>query len=151
MPDQPQKRSNRMLWVGLVLLLLAILSNLLYFLKVPAASLPWVNLILPVLALLFLLVGLVRAFAQSQIYRGKIWGSMVLVLGLLLVAASTLLFVGARKLPRSGGAPQIGQRVPEFTLADSTGQPTSLTQLFSASAGAPPPKAVLLVFYRGYW
>jgi hypothetical protein len=151
MTDQTQKRSNRMLWVGLVLLLLAILSNLLYFLKVPAAPLPWVNLILPVLALLFLLVGLVRAFAQSQIYRGKIWGSIVLGLGLLLVAASTLLFVGARKLPRSGGAPQIGQRVPDFTLADSTGQPTSLAQLFSASAGAPPPKAVLLVFYRGYW
>ncbi len=140
-----------MLWVGLVLLLLAILSNLLYFLKVPAASLPWVNLSLPVLALLFLLVGLVRAFAQSQIYRGKIWGSVVLVLGLLLVAASTLLFVGARKLPHSGGAPQIGQRIPDFNLSDSTGQSTSLAQLFSASAGAPPPKAVLLVFYRGYW
>jgi hypothetical protein len=140
-----------MLWVGLLLLLLAILSNLLYFLKVPAAPLPWVNLTLPVLALLFLLVGLVRAFAQSQIYRGKIWGSVVVVLGLLFVAASTLLFVVARKLPRSGGAPQIGQRAPDFTLSDSTGQPTSLAQLFSASAGAPPPKAVLLVFYRGYW
>lgn len=151
MPDQSQKRSNRMLWVGLLLLVLAILSNLLYFLKVPAASLPWVNLILPVLALLFLVIGLVRAFAQSQIYRGKIWGSVVVVLGLLLVAASTLFFVGARKLPRSGGAPQIGQRVPDFTLSDSTGQPTSLAQLFLASAGAPPPKAVLLVFYRGYW
>jgi hypothetical protein len=140
-----------MLWLGLALLLLAILSNLLYFFKVPAPPLPWANLTLPLVALLFLLIGLVRAFTQSQIYRGKIWGSIVTVLAVLLVAASTLFFVGARKLPRSGGAPQIGQRVPDFTLSDSTGQPTSLAQLFSAAAGAPPPKAVLLVFYRGYW
>ena len=140
-----------MLWLGLALLLLAILSNLLYFFKVPAPLLPWVNLTLPILALLFLLIGLVRAFTRSQVYRGKIWGSIVAVLAVLLVVGSVLFFVVARKLPRSGGAPQIGQRVPDFALSDSTGQPTSLAQLFSASAGAPPPKAVLLVFYRGYW
>jgi len=152
-PDQPQKQRNRVLWLGLAFLLLAILSNLLYFLKLPAALLPWVNLTLPVLALIFLLLGLVRSFRQPQIYKGKIWGSLVTVLAVLLVAASTLFFVGARKLPQSGGAPQIGQRVPDFTLPDSTGQPTTLAQLFSGStsAGAPPPKAVLLVFYRGYW
>lgn len=140
-----------MLWLGLAFVLLAMLSNLIYFLKVPAALLPWVNLTLPVLALIFLLLGLVRAFWQPQIYKGKIWGSIVTFLAVLLVAASTLFFVGARKLPWSGGAPQVGQRVPDFTLSDSTGQPTSLAQFFSASAGAPPPKAVLLVFYRGYW
>ncbi|MGH9740838.1 MAG: hypothetical protein ACRD51_00650 [Candidatus Acidiferrum sp.] len=150
MPDQPQQRSNRLLWLGLAFMLLAILSNLLYFLKVPAPPLPWLNLTLPVVALLFLLIGLVRAFAQPQVYRGKIWGSIVTVLAVLLVAASTLFFVGARKLPRSAGAPQVGQRVPDFTLPDSSGQPVSLAQLFSASSGAPP-KAVLLVFYRGYW
>jgi hypothetical protein len=151
MSVRSQKRTNRMLWLGLAFLLLAVLSNLLYFLKVPAAPLPWLNLTLPIVALVFLLLGLVRAFRQPQIYKGKIWGSIVTVLAVLLVAASTLFFVGARKLPHSGGAPQIGQRVPDFTLSDSTGQPTSLAQLFSASGDAQPPKAVLLVFYRGYW
>ncbi len=140
-----------MLWLGLAFILLAILSNLLYFLKVPAAPLPWVNLLLPIVALAALLIGLVRAFSQPQSYKGKIWGSIVTVLAVLLVAASTLFFVDARKLPRSAGAPQVGQRVPDFTLPDSTGQLTSLAQLFTASAAAPPPKAVLLVFYRGYW
>jgi hypothetical protein len=148
---QLQSRSNLMLWVGLALVLLAILSNLFYFLKIPAPALPWVNLTLPILALLFVLVGLVRAFTQPQVYRGKISGSVIAALAVLLVAGSVLFFVGARKLPRSGAAPQIGQRVPDFILPDSTGQPTSLAQLFSASAGAPAPKAVLLVFYRGYW
>ncbi|MGB8475168.1 MAG: hypothetical protein WCE61_13880 [Candidatus Acidiferrum sp.] len=151
MSDQPPKQSNGMLWLGLAFILLAILSNLLYFLKVPAAPLPWVNLLLPIVALAALLIGLVRAFSQPQSYKGKIWGSIVTVLAVLLVAASTLFFVDARKLPRSAGAPQVGQRVPDFTLPDSTGQLTSLAQLFTASAAAPPPKAVLLVFYRGYW
>lgn len=140
-----------MLWTGLVLFLLAILSNLLYFAKFPAAPLPWINLVLPIIALPFLFVGLIRAFRQSHIYTGKIWGSIVTVLAVLLVAGSTLFFIGARKLPRSLGAPQVGQRAPDFTLPDSTGQPTSLVQLFAASSGAPPAKAVLLVFYRGYW
>jgi hypothetical protein len=151
MQDQQQKQSNTMLWLGLAILLLAILSNLLSFFKLSPALLPWVILTLPIVALVFLLIGVVRAFRQPQVYKGKIWGSIVAVLAVLIVAASTLFFVGARKLPRSGGAPQVGQRVPDFTLLDTTGQPTSLAQLFSASADAPPPKAVLLVFYRGYW
>jgi hypothetical protein len=151
MQDQQQKQSSTMLWLGLAILLLAILSNLLSFFNLSPALLPWVILILPILALIFLLIGVVRAFRQAQVYKGKIWGSIVAVLAVLIVAASTLFFVGARKLPRSGGAPQVGQRVPDFTLLDTTGQPTSLAQLFSASADAPPPKAVLLVFYRGYW
>jgi hypothetical protein len=70
----------------------------------------------------------------------------------------------------------VGQKVPDFTLADSNGNKVSLGQLLgkadssiSASATpasannstgqaipagmspATPPKAVLLVFYRGYW
>ena len=155
MPDQPQKQSNRLLWIGLAFILLAILSNLLSLFKLSPALLPWVILALPIVSLVFLLLGVVRAFRQPQIYKGKIWGSIVAVLAILLVAASTLFFIGARKLPRSAGAPQIGQRVPDFTLPDSTGQLTTLAQLFSASASAsstaPPPKAVLLVFYRGYW
>jgi hypothetical protein len=153
MSDQPQKQSNRPLWIGLAFVFLAILSNLLSFFKLSPALLPWVILILPILALIFLLIGAVRAYRQPQIYKGKIWGSIVAVLAVLLAAASALFFVNARKLPSSGGAPQIGQRVPDFTLLDSAGQPTTLAQLFSApaSASAPPPKAVLLVFYRGYW
>lgn len=151
MPDQPQPRSNRMLWTGFVFFLLAVLSNLLYFLKFPAKSLPWLNLLLPVVALCFVLIGVLRAFGKPPVVRGKVWGSILAVLALLLVAGSTLFFVLARKLPRSLGAPQVGQHAPDFTLPDSTGQPTSLSQLFAAASGAPAPKAVLLVFYRGYW
>jgi hypothetical protein len=149
-----KKQSNSALWLGLLITVLGVLSNvtnLLYFIKVPAAALPWVNLALPAIGLILLLIGVVRAFGQSQIYRGKIWGSIAVGLAALFLAGSVLLFVLARKVPRSLGAPQVGQRVPDFTLPDSNGQPVALAQLFAASPGMPQPKAVLLVFYRGYW
>lgn len=146
-----ERRRNSAIWLGLLLMLLAIGSNVLYFLHVPAAALPWINLTLPILALLALLAGVVRAFREPQLYRGKIWGTILAVLSALLCVGSVLFFAVARSVPRSGGAPQIGQRVPDFTLPDSTGQPVSLAQLFSGAPGAAPPKAVLLVFYRGYW
>ncbi|HYL62195.1 MAG TPA: hypothetical protein VE077_06195 [Candidatus Methylomirabilis sp.] len=152
MPDATQTRRNSALWLGLSLTLLAILSNTFYFLHIPARALPWLNLVLPFLALLSLLVGVVRAFRQPQLYRGKILGTILTVLAVLVCAGSVLFFHVARGVPLSAGAPQIGQRVPDFTLPDSTGQPLSLAQLFSAPPGAAaPPKAVLLVFYRGYW
>jgi len=151
MPDANQKRTNSALWLGLLLTILAILSNSLYFLRFPASLLPWLNVALPVIGLLFLLLGLSRAFRQSPIYRGKIWGSLVTVFAALLCAGSLWLFVHARDVPRSAGAPQVGQRIPDFTLPDTTGKPVSLSQLFSAPPGIAPPRAVLLVFYRGYW
>ena len=152
MSDEKKKQINAALWLGLLITVLALLSNLLYFFKlVPAAILPWLNLTLPAIGLIFLLTGVVRAFGKSHAYRGKIWGSIVAVLAALFLAGSAWLFVQLRNVPRSAGAPQVGQRVPDFTLSDSHGQPVALTQLFSASPGIPQPKAVLLVFYRGYW
>src|SRR5690242_20390723 len=151
MPDVTSIRRNSALWLGLLLFLLAIASNAFYFAHLSTHITPWLNLTLPVLALLVLLVGVVRAFRQPQIYRGKIWGTTLTVLSLLICVGSVLFFMVARSVPRSAGAPQIGQRVPAFTLPDSTGQSVSLSQLFAASPGVAPPKAVLLVFYRGYW
>ena len=151
MSDPIRKHTNSALWLGLLITVLAVLSNLLYFFKVPAAALPWLNLTLPAIGLIFLLIGVVRAFGQSQVYRGKIWGSIAAALAALFLAGSAWLFIQVRSVPHSVGAPQVGQRVPDFTLPDSSGQPVALAQLFAASPGMPQPKAVLLVFYRGYW
>jgi len=152
MPDANPKRPNSTLWLGLFLLLLSILCNALPFLRLTASWFALLNLILPFFALFFLLVGAVRAFRQPQLYRGKVLGTSLAILSLLLCAASVVFFIGARHMPGSAGSPQVGQRVPDFTLSDSTGQPVALAQLFSPAPGASqPPKAVLLVFYRGYW
>lgn len=151
MPSENQLRTNSVLWWGLLFAILGVLSNGLYFIGIPAPVTVWLNLLLPAAAVAFLGIGLVRAFGQPQVYRGKIWGTLVDVIAVLLLAGAVFTFFHARALPRSGGAPQVGGRMPDFTLSDSNGKPVSLSQLLAGSPGGAPPKAVLLIFYRGYW
>jgi peroxiredoxin len=157
MPDTNQRRRNWALWAGSILTLLALASNFLYFFKIPQGIIPWLNLVLPAIGLFFFIVGLKRAFGQRQVYGGRISGSILTAVSLLLLAVSVFGFVHARDIPASAGAPRVGQKAPEFALNDTSGQPVSLTQLLSAykeedsSNYAVRPKAVLLVFYRGYW
>ena len=149
-----RRRANSALWYGLLITLFGIGSQFFYFLQPPPAIshlLPWINLLLPAIGLIFLFIGLARAFRRSAVYSGKVWGSCVTVIALLLLAGNVVLFQKTRDVPNSEGAPQVGQRLPEFTLPDSGGHPASLSQLFAASADGLQPKAVLLVFYRGYW
>jgi hypothetical protein len=151
MTDGNQKQSNSALWWGLLITVLGVLSNFLYPFRIPQGVIPWINLIVPAIGLLFLLVGLRRAFSRSQAYRGKVWGSIVTGLSVLIFGASVWGFFHERDVPRSANAPQVGQRVPDFALSSSTGQQISLAQLFSSEGTSPRPKAVLLIFYRGYW
>jgi cytochrome oxidase Cu insertion factor (SCO1/SenC/PrrC family) len=74
------------------------------------------------------------------------------MLSLLLFGFGLLAAYSGRNIPGFAGAPQVGQKVPEFSLADSDGKPVSLSQLLSAPlANGSHSKGVLLVFYRGYW
>jgi hypothetical protein len=140
-------------WVGLLLIALGALSNVLPFSGFPAAPVPWISLLLSLAGFVVVLIGLRQVFRQSMIYKGKVSGSVAAALSLLFLAGSIAFFWSARHIPaESANAPQIGQRVPDFTLSDSAGNSVSLTQLLSgSSAGKEPPKALLLVFYRGYW
>jgi hypothetical protein len=113
-----------------------------------------VSLLLALIALIFVVRGLLLVFGRPQIYRDKVFTSIISVVSFLLVGFTIFVFVHARELPVSASAPQVGQKVPEFTLADTTGQSVSLDQLFAtggSDAQASPPRAVLLIFYRGYW
>ena len=58
----------------------------------------------------------------------------------------TIFFVG-RWLPASKGAPQVGQRVPDFSLPDTSGKQVSLNELLTTPVNGNAPKGVLLVFY----
>jgi hypothetical protein len=153
-PGVTQRQGNAALWYGLLITLLGLATEFLYFLRLPPAMnglLPWINLLVPVVGLVYLVIGLARAFGQPMMYSGKIWGSVVTAIALVLFAGNVALFRHTRDVPKSAGAPQVGQPLTEFTLPDSRGQATSLAQLFVASPGGAAPKAVLLVFYRGYW
>lgn len=160
MPALSPRRRNRALLIAVAILFLSVLIGLpivypaLYAAGIPATVLPWISLALPLMGLVFCFVGLKRAFGKPEIFRGKVAGSILTVGSVLFVAVSVMGFMFARALPASAHAPQVGQKVPDFTLNNASGQPVSLSALLSTPidpASGKAPKAVLLVFYRGYW
>jgi hypothetical protein len=145
---------NWPLWSGFILSLIAFLSYFLIFAKFPVTrDVPWINFLLFALSLALLLVGLRRAFGHSDRYRGKIAGPILSILSLAVVAFFCLsIFYFPRKLPASSQSPRVGQKAPDFALADTHGSTVSLAALLSTPlATSQPAKGVLLVFYRGYW
>jgi len=164
MPQATEPR-NTAPWWGLFFALCALGCNAAFFINTSLQKIfPWLSLLLSLLAAIFLVIGLKRAFSLRILYRGKVISVVLSGVALLLAAFAALAFFAMRKLPRAEAAPQVGQKVPDFTLPDTSGKPVSLDQLlaafpepaFSAAAAPAPslprtPKAVLLIFYRGYW
>ncbi len=149
------KRLNWPLWAGLLLTLAAFLSYFFVFVLFPfTRDFPWANLVLFVISGVLLFMGLRRGFASDRPHptRSKIVSSIVSVFSLFVFAMFVfVIFVVGRSLPASKGAPQVGQRVPEFSLPDTSGRQVSLNELLTTPINGKAPKGVLLVFYRGYW
>ena len=148
-------RINWQLWLGFLLTFVAGFSFPTIFVWFPVTrDFPWVNLLLFAIAAVFLWQGLRRGFARDRAHptRSKIVASIVGTLGVAMIALFLFsYFFVARWLPPSTGAPQVGQRVPEFSLPDANGKQVSLNELLSTPVNGQPPKGVLLIFYRGYW
>jgi hypothetical protein len=171
MPEITERRRNWAAWGGLLLALAAVLSNFAFFMAVPGQKvIPFLGWALAVVALVFALTGVMRAFRQPQVYGGKVSSSILGVISMVIVALVVFGAIQSRKLPAADAAPQVGQKAPDFALADTNGNKVSLGQLLGSGGGAPPvnamsavaanagasataaaPKAVLLIFYRGYW
>jgi hypothetical protein len=149
------KRLNWPLWLGFLLTLGTFLSYFFIFVLFPfTRDFPWANLLLFVIAAVLLFMGLRRGFASDRPHptRSKIVSSIVSGLSLLVIALFVFtIFIGGRWLPASKGAPQVGQRAPDFSLPDSSGKTVSLNELLTTPINGNAPKGVLLVFYRGYW
>jgi hypothetical protein len=149
------KRWNAAILWALLAAISALATNFVFFLNPPMqATLPWLNLVLTLAALVLLGVGLRRAIAHWQNYRGKALSIVFSVLALIFAGASLFTFSHARALPSATAAPQVREKLPDFTLEDTSGQQVSLDSLFESQVGdavSPAPKAVLLIFYRGYW
>jgi len=172
MPETISRQRNWAPWLALLLALVVMFSSAAFFIGVPGQrAIPWLGVALAIAALVCAAVGIMRAFRQPQIYRGKVASSILGAVTLIICALFALGSFQARNLPSGAGAPQVGQKVPDFTLADINGNKVSLSQLLgkadapaSANANnttgqatpvsmstAAPPKALLLIFYRGYW
>lgn len=138
---------NALIWAGFAVTLVALFSYIPFFIRFPVTrDVPWANLLLFLAGGWMLAAGLRRAYGQPERYRGKVSGP---VLGALAIAFCALFcwgsFVFARRVPSSSSAPQVGQQAPDFTMADAGGKPVSLSDLRRTN------RAVLLIFYRGYW
>ncbi len=154
MPETSETRRNFVPWAALVFAILSLAFNILLFVGSPQqAALPWLSILLAVVALLFLGIGMVRALGQRKAFRVGVLGVVIALFVLIIVSLTGFASLRSRELPGAALAPQVGQPVPDFTLADTSGKPVSLRQLLETSSNsqAPAPKAVLLVFYRGYW
>jgi hypothetical protein len=149
------RKFNWPIWAGFLLSLIAFLSYPFLFVRFPVTrDFPWANLVLFGVAAVFLAFGVRRAFAaeRSRPRRSKIAGAFVAAFSFAIFAFFVVaVFVIPRQLPASLGAPQLGQKAPDFTLPDTSGKSVSLSELISAPVNGKSPKGVLLVFYRGYW
>ena len=146
------RRFNWPLWTGFVLTLVTVFSYFAVFVWYPVTrDFPWANLLLFLVAAVLLFAGVRGAFATDR-RRSKIVAAIVTTLGVVVIALFLFsFFVVGRWLPASAGAPQVGQKAPDFTLNGAGGKAVSLNDLLTTPVDGNPPKGVLLVFYRGYW
>ena len=142
-----KRRWNWFLWAGFLLVLAGIGTYIPVFAQFPITrDFPWVNLLMFAGGCVILGVGLLRAYRQPQLYRGRITGPVLAALSVLGIGFFCYgLFYVARQLPESAAAPRVGQKGPDFTLPDQDGTPVALSDLLGKS------NAALLIFYRGYW
>ena len=142
------KRSwNGFLWAGFVVVVAAVLSYFFFFLRFPVTrDIPWVTFLLFLVAAWLLVAGLQRAFGQPESYRGKISGPILSALSLIIAGLFCYLtFSLGKDLPSADKALRAGQQAPDFILSDAGGKAVALSELLKKN------RAVVLIFYRGYW
>jgi amino acid transporter len=136
-------RFNWQLWSGLALSVAAFASYFLFFIRFPITrDMPWLTLILFVIAIVLLVIGLRKAAGR----RVLAWIVTIIGIGVAAFFCVAVL-IGTKMLPPSTNAPAIGAKAPDFVLLDTNRRPVALAQL----RAEPGTKGVILIFYRGYW
>jgi hypothetical protein len=150
-----QRRRNWHLWAGFLSCVLGVVSYFILFARFPVTrDMPWANFLILALGLAFVISGLRRAYGQSQQFKGKIAGPILGFFSLAVIGLFCfVIFYATKQMPRSAGAPKVGQKAPEFALVDTNYKQVSLASLLATPLpnSTKPPKGVFLIFYRGYW
>jgi hypothetical protein len=97
------KRINWQIWAGFILSLVAGFSYPFVFVRWPITrEFPWANLILFAIAIVFLFLGLRRAFKPDKRIVSKVFSSLAAVFGVFMLAALLfVIFVMGSWLPKS--------------------------------------------------
>ncbi len=142
-----KRHPNVPIWAGFAIVIAALVSYVPIFTLFPLTrDIPWANYLLFLFGFGLLAVGLRRAFRNPEHYRGKIIGSILAALSVLLCGffVGSILYFG-KQIPSAEQALRPGQSAPPFVLQDITGKQVALSELMKGH------RAVVLVFYRGYW
>ena len=142
------KRSrNALLWIGFAIVLIAVGSYIPLFAVFPATrDIPWANYLLFLAGGALLAVGVRRAFRDPARYRGRISGSILTVLSVILFTFFVVVITWfSKQIPAAGNALTVGQKAPAFALLDTAGKQVSSADLLKNH------RALVLIFYRGYW
>jgi hypothetical protein len=147
-----ERSSTAWIWSGFLVSAIALFSYPFFFVRWPITrDFPWANLLLFLVAIAMVAMGLRRALGEPSrrtrilAFFGAVLSAMAFGLFVIVV------FIAGKQLPASHGAPQVGQKAPEFVLTDTTGKRVALSELLSTPINGQSPNGVLLVFYRGYW
>jgi AhpC/TSA family len=138
---------NLPIWAGFAIVVAAVVSYIPLFALFPfTRDVPWANYLLFLVGGFLLAIGIRRAFRDSEHYRGKISGSILSGLSLLLFGffVFSILYLG-KQIPSPRSALRPGQPAPSFTLLDVAGKQVASSDLLKNH------RALVLVFYRGYW
>ena len=142
-----KRRWNILIWAGFAFVIAALVSYIPLFALFPLTrDVPWVNYLLFLVGGFLLAVGTMRAFRNPEHYRGKISGSILAGLSLVLFGFFVFsIAYAAKQIPSSESALRPGSAAPPFTLVDAAGRQVTSSDLLKSH------HALLLVFYRGYW
>jgi hypothetical protein len=107
---------------------------------------PWANYLFFLVGGALIAVGVRRAFRDPERYRGKISGSILAALSVLLLAffvVSVTYF--SKQIPSAESALPVNRKAPPFVLVDTGGKQVSSADLLKDHRG------LVLIFFRGYW
>lgn len=142
-----QRSWNLPIWIGFAIVVAGLASYIPVFTQFAATrDFPWANYLLLLVGGGALAVGLRRAYRDPQRYRGKISGTILGAVAVLLAGffVFSIVYLG-KQIPSAESALHAGQPAPAFTLHNADGQPVAFSDLANNH------RAVLLIFYRGYW
>ena len=135
MPAPPRRGTRRLAFVALLLALGTVVTYV-----------GLLQALIPLRPLWYLgAMTLAVALATIAVSRRRHWLTVTaFALCVLLFGAASFFHLVATRVPAGTPALVVGQPAPDFTLPDAAGRPVHLADYRGQ-------KAVVLVFYRGYW